>query len=254
MKNFSDYIPPDLLNITNVRSFVSVLDELHIWDDLYESEQRKSFNPILNSNINFLKRFLYELGQIKTVNGMPRKAYEELIKNAYDIFTLKGTREGFLLLISSACLGDAEVEYTNLWATPFISPDDYQAMVAPYSTGVPTNYVLGGSGFLPNATDLGNTGNLPGVTPIAPFYFLLGNMTDHYNEMNIILTSPFFCYETFRVFIANMVPYFLPMVYIPTCTLNLYFNDYDVISKYGCIFDYASVPLEHTYTDFPIIK
>lgn len=206
MKNFSERIPEDILMTPNVRRFMKVLDGLNDQKQEWMLPYDYAFNYMANVNLNILQKFFYELGQMDLMGGMPEHLLKQFILNAWDIFHLKGTKKGERLL--ARCLMDADIETdtTLLYGRQYLQPDD------PYY------------GILPDGADLLNAGTTAFI-----YAYDHEDLSDYYTSMEVRLIGPYFYVPEFRSFVAKILPDFLCMVDIRTCSLDVKFYGHSYI-------------------------
>ena len=187
MGEFRDHVPEDLLAVPNVERLVSVLDEANAEKGLIVDEFNTVFNPIRLKNVDFLRKYLYQLGQLSFIDGMPVKILEQLILRAHEIFSLKGTRQGFISFIEALTCGDAEVKFDEIIGNEFLVPDDIRL------------------GILPDGFDLLDAGTDEFI------YLFQDDTTQYHTSAEVRLISPYFYIGEFRNFVAEVVPDMLPL-------------------------------------------
>jgi hypothetical protein len=226
--NFSTQIPPEMLDLPNVRKLVSVLDNLRYeqLDELYLIESL--FDPRRLNSDNFFALYMFELGRLTHLPGMPPKLVQSLIIGAYDIWSKKGTREG-LYALGRACLGDAEVDFTNLRIDSMLIPGDVYYGYAPDSKDLTINVTAPtNAGVFDRIHPVMNPFVRNGYThPISGkktelFYAFSGDFTDYYNGITIALISPYFHIREFRRYIVSLLPSVLPNIQPEASNINVY--------------------------------
>lgn len=214
---FSDHVPEVLEENLNVRNFLAVLDGANE----YKSNEvffslHKAFYPLFQDNVQYLRKFLFEVGQIENIQGMPRVILENLIQNANTIFSSKGTLVGFKLFMRCLTLGDCSVNFSNYWGDKvYLHPNRFELL-----------------GMLPNGASLIVADSFPSKYP-----FLFGGQDfDAYKgSVAIKLISPYFHVKEFRNFVKSIICNYLPMISPEYTELN--------IGMYGHGYNYSELEI-----------
>jgi hypothetical protein len=204
-----DYVPEGLLKEPNALKFITVLSEAEFFKQLNIDKIHSAFNPLLQTNVGFMRKFFFEFGNLPILNGMPRSMLEGFILNAYRIFSLKGTKPGLKIFIR-ALGGDVIIDDSELFqGDEFIILDDTL------------------TGYLPNEEDMKST--LPGYVPGAidgdsltfPKPFYLYNGEGQISKVDIAVISPFAYSEDFRNYLTETIPLFIPGISEESSVINI---------------------------------
>jgi hypothetical protein len=209
MVNYTSETPDAIKLSDSTKHFLTMLDELHAYKQFVIAEQETFLNPALNTNLNSLKAFLKECTGIEAIAGLPRAVFENLIFNARNIFALKGTKKGLELFTRCAALGDF------IWKSGSAYPDVFIVL---------SDYSLG---YLPNGSDLGlHTTN---DADSHKFIWLYGgNNEEYYQDIELMIFSPYFGITEFREWFLSILPMFLPIVDPNSANIKvmMYSHDY----------------------------
>lgn len=215
---FKDYIPSEVLRNPSASQIVDVLDQALIHKRGYVEEFAKSFVPATLSKKEFLLKYLTDLGQMPTYVSMYRKVLEDLVLNAYNIYSMKGTEEGTVLFCNIVSMGNTTIDHSGLISLPnFIYPSDFDygyLMLSDEVSGTQTDNDKA-------AYDLEIANDPPdGI----PYLFLFeDNFGDVSGEIIIDITdTPFALDIAFQQYLQAVLPTMLP-AYAPyvTITVNL---------------------------------
>jgi len=199
--NFTDQTPEDILQHPFAAKFLKVLDGVLEFKDItVHLGTQKSFIPVLCYDRNFLRNYLYDLGNFPDSIYFTRKNYEKLIFNAYDIYRYKGTRKGFEILVDVLCEGtivSLEARYipakklepsTILYENDIVNPDS--------------------PCFLPDEVMLTES-----ISDPLDYPFLFGaDDFDYYEPFaGIVIKTSLAGNTTFENYMRSLLPLFLPV-------------------------------------------
>ena len=207
MSNFVDHIPPPFFANSNVQKYTQVLDGTKAFKDEQLVRMYNMLNPYVNKDPTFVKRFLYEAGQLKILSGMPVYLQERLILNAYDIFNKKAGTEGLELFIYSVADGTVTSDFTSWYPPVMLMPDDPQY------------------GFLPDGNDLITAANSP-----TDFLFLFtGSFSYYYGTIKLVIKSDQLPDGVMRKELLYMLIDYdlIPMACPGSCNLTVEFRKLD---------------------------
>lgn len=203
LKYFRGQVPPEIHDFNvYARKLCAVLDG--ILDKRYEviEEYKKFFDPRLVYKIEHLRRYVDDFGGEYLLNT-PRAALECLYMHKYDIFSAKGTQDGFVQWLECLTRGTV-TSYTFTSALPLLH-----------------FYDLDG-GVLPNGQDLAD--ELDGVTYTPPNYIatlLGGSWSDYYKTIDVTIDSPYVNNAAFIAFLQTVIPLYTPAIDPENTTINV---------------------------------
>lgn len=231
--NFSGHIPPPLFDNVNVRGFLDVLDGVGAYKEnlLYRSVNML-VNPLLQDNPDFLRKFLKDAGSVDNLYGINRQALENLILNAYDIYSYKGSPRGVCLyfrsLLDFIAVTNANTILTYVGDEIHCDGEDLNIILnfSGYWGGgvwlIPGNYE--GLGVLPNGESLGIAASTPSIYP----YLFGGQDFDfYYRQITIKLYSDVLLNYAYRSFIDEVVYKYLSMTTEESSVVTINYYKYD---------------------------
>lgn len=205
--SFNTSIPISLIPAESMGSkFVLVLNELQDYKQELLNTYEYSKEPINYKNIDLIKKFLAELGDIPLSSYMTLGVYECLLINAGKILAYKGTLRGITQFYNCVSQGTAVIDASKLFEyPPYIILSDYRnghlQMCSADDTLNNADYAMYPDGIQYLFSD---------------FAFTMGKLI-------ITISSPFYLDAQFKSYVLHTIPIFFPYVNIHTeivLTLN----------------------------------
>lgn len=190
MKTIKEHIPPSLFSNMNVERFSNVLDGMLEYKRESILLLENAFNIYTNKDPVWVKKFMYELGQIQAFTDMPLAQQEAYILQARHIFGKKGSLNGLQLFVETVCSGTVTADFSNWWPPAMLILNDYEF------------------GYLPDSEDLALSVNSPNDYP----YLFANSFSVYYSFVSININSDLLENRAqFRREMALFLPNILPM-------------------------------------------
>lgn len=212
MGRIIDYIPPDFLANPPTERFVKVLDILHLDKSAQVDKFNRLFNHRLNTNLEYLRKFVVELTGWTLPQGMPKKILENILYNSEDLFEFKGTLRGLKLLFHVLTDGDVLIDLSKYLPSGdvIILNDDL-------------------FGYLPSDDDFELLANAsPGFR-----YLFEEDLTSSLGSIEIKVISPYSHVKELRDFVETILLEFIPFADTTTTDISITYYNYTYLSNSG---------------------
>lgn len=122
---FSKQTPERLRENQNASDFLKVLDGLQLYKESVVQKALRFYNPVLLTDLRFLRRVLGEFGWPAIPADFPKKILDNMYLNAENVMALKGSKMGIELFLRVLTCGEVTVDDGSFFPKPsYIDLDD----------------------------------------------------------------------------------------------------------------------------------